>query len=505
MELRDYQKETLDIMNSKQPGNYLVNLGTGLGKTVIFTEEINTHPEWKFLIISHREELVNQPIKYINRPVGIEMAKHKSNGETVISTCVQTMVRRYEKFNPEYFDVIIWDECHHMAAKTYMEIFNYFKPKFNFGFTATPNRFDNARLDHIFSEIIIEKNLEYGIKNNYLSNIYCKRFYINYDLKKVKSSNGDYQINQLENILDTDENIEAIAKIYKENRIGSTLIFAVSVKHCEDLQKVIPGSVVVTGQTKNRHEIIDKFTAGEIPCIISCMVFTEGTDIPRVETIIMARPTKNQSLYSQMLGRGTRLYPGKERLLLIDCVGVSGMNLCTAATLVGCNMLEEAKKPNTRDEDIEGDLFDLPEKVGKYYDKPDYWKINYKLVDLFEKGTGYTLHGINFYKHSNGVMTLNFKGFKVAINPPDSLGMTLRKGKKVRFQTLIDQIYLYLEEKHSEQRYMWDLNSVKNWGRYPASEKQIKLINNFLPTYDTSELTKLEANQILSRLLWRNK
>ena len=108
--------------------------------------------------------------------------------------------------------------------------------------------------------------------------------------------------------------------------VGATLIFAVSVHQAEEIAKRIKGAVVVTGETKDRASIIQAFTAGEIPCIVNCMVFTEGTDIPRVETVIIARPTQSETLYAQMVGRGLRLYPGKQQLELIDCVG-SGIRL----------------------------------------------------------------------------------------------------------------------------------------------------------------------------------
>ena len=86
----------------------------------------------------------------------------------------------------------------------------------------------------------------------------------------------------------------------------------------------IPGARVVTGETENRDEIIADFTARKIPCIVNCMVFTEGTDMPLIETVIIARPRRNASLYAQRGGRGLRLQEGKKELLLMDCVGVTG-------------------------------------------------------------------------------------------------------------------------------------------------------------------------------------
>ena len=112
---------------------------------------------------------------------------------------------------------------------------------------------------------------------------------------------------------------------------GQTLIFACSVDHAEAIAEKIPGAVAVTAKTKNREELIQKFTNREIPVLVNCMIFTEGTDMPLVETVMIARPTSNSSLYTQMVGRGLRLYPGKDKLTLIDLVGTTGRtNLCTA-------------------------------------------------------------------------------------------------------------------------------------------------------------------------------
>lgn len=320
MELRPYQKECISTIEAQPPGAYLSQMATGLGKTVTFAN-IPRHGE-RMLILSHREELVEQPRKYFDCSYGIERASQHSNGEEVVSASVQTMVRRLDRFGPEDFGLIICDEAHHAAARTYRDIFSYFRPEKMIGFTATPNRGDKVRLDNVFSKIIFQRDLRWGIQNGYLCDITCRRVDIGFDLSAVKTRRGDYAPGELEEAMDG--TADAIAQAYRELSIGATLIFAVSVHQCEEIARKIPGAVVVTGETKDRAAIIQAFTAGEIPCLVNCMVFTEGTDIPRVETVIIARPTQSESLYAQMVGRGLRLYPGKEKLTLIDCVGVTG-------------------------------------------------------------------------------------------------------------------------------------------------------------------------------------
>lgn len=126
------------------------------------------------------------------------------------------------------------------------------------------------------------------------------------------------------------------------------------------------------------------------------MIFTEGTDMPLVETVMIARPTSNNSLYTQMVGRGLRLYEGKEKLILIDLVGTTGKaNLCTAPSLLGIDL--ETVPASSRDE-IKGDLFDLPDIIQKISDVPESWIKNIEYVNLWAKGQAYNTHDVNWFK-----------------------------------------------------------------------------------------------------------
>ena len=167
-----------------------------------------------------------------------------------MSASVQTMVRRLDRFGPEDFGLIICDEAHHAAARTYRDIFSYFRPEKLIGFTATPNRGDKVRLDNVFSKIIFQRDLRWGIQNGYLCDITCRRVDIGFDLSAVKTRRGDYAPGELEEAMDG--TADAIAQAYRELAIGATLIFAVSVHQCEEIARKIPGAVVVTGETKDR-------------------------------------------------------------------------------------------------------------------------------------------------------------------------------------------------------------------------------------------------------------
>lgn len=272
IQLRDYQKEVLEIIDNLAPGSYLIQMATGLGKTATFT---NIKRKGKVLVLAHREELINQPIKYYDCPVGIEMADRYSNGEEVVIASVMTLIHRLDKFKTDEFDMIIIDEAHHAAATSYKKIINYFRPRLLLGFTATPNRGDNVRLDDVFQKIIYQKDLRWAIQNKYLTDIHCLRVNIGYDISKVARRMGDFAVGELEEALNTEALNGAIAEAYKKYAFGQTLIFAISVKHAQDIAKLIPGAVAVTADTKDRAKLIQKFTNREIPCLVNCMIFTE--------------------------------------------------------------------------------------------------------------------------------------------------------------------------------------------------------------------------------------
>lgn len=494
MQLRPYQQEAIDAIQAQPPGRYLVQMATGLGKTVTFA---SIPRQGRVLLLSHREELVSQPRKYYSCSFGIERAGEKSCGEEVVSASVQSLVRRLDRFEPDAFDMVIVDEAHHAAAGTYRKILEHFKPRLTLGFTATPNRGDKVRLDDIFQRIIFSRDLLWGIKQGYLCDILCKRVEIGYDLSRVHTRMGDYAPGELADAMAG--TADAVAQTYREHAQGPTLIFAVNVEQAEEIASKIPGAVAVTGQTRNREEIIRRFTDGEIPCLVNVMVFTEGTDIPRVETVIIARPTQSDALYAQMVGRGLRLWPGKERLVLIDCVGTTGRaSLCTAPSLLG---LDVSNVPKRKQNELQGMLFDLPVRAASASDTPESWIRNVEIVDLWAQEQKYQTHDVNWFKLPDGSLVcslLNRK--KLTISCPDALGRVEFLGKQMTMQEALDEAYRTLRDGHEKSRYIWDLNAAKHWGKQPASEAQLRSIKRRCKGFDTTGLTKGQASQILNRL-----
>ena len=427
--------------------------------------------------------------------VALVEVREQTSDRTFGGLCPDGFVYNLEiSGNHNYFaDGILVHNCHHAAAGTYRKIFDHFRPEKLIGFTATPTRGDKVRLNDVFQKIIFQRDLRWGIENGYLCGIQCLRVNIGYDLSAVHTRQGDYAPGELDQAMDG--TADAIAEAYQKYAKGATLIFAVSVRHAREIADKIPGAVVVTGETRDRAAIIRAFTDGEIPVLVNCMVFTEGTDIPRVETVMVARPTQSESLYCQMVGRGTRLYPGKEKLVLIDCVGVTGKaSLCTAPSLLGIDM---SSVPARKADEVQGDLFELPIRAAAASDCPESWVRNVEIVDLWAQEQRYQLHDVNWFKMPDGSLVCSLMDRKAITIPcPDALGSV----NGVPMQEMLDRAYTVLTERYADQRHIWDLNAVRRWGRQPASENQLKIIRRRCRGFDADGLTKGQASQILNRL-----
>lgn len=537
--LRPYQQECVVTLNQIDSGSHLVAMATGLGKTVVMPF---IKSNGRVLILSHREELVNQPVKYFSTPVGFEQAKRRSNGEEIVCASVQSLVRRLDRFSPDEFDVIITDEAHHAVAPSYKKIYDYFKPRVHFGFTATPNRGDRQGLGSVYEDICFERGIRWGIKNHFLTDIRCLRIDIGYDISKVKRQKDDFNLMQLAEAVDITEQNEAVAEAYYKYHVGQTLIFATTVKHAHNIANLIDGAVVVSAETPNRDQIIKDFTERKIPCIVNCMVFTEGTDMPLIETIIIARPTHNPSLYMQMVGRGLRLHKDKTHLTLLDCVGVAGkLDICTAPSLFGIE-LDEQKYKKLGIKEGEGIMLtDIEPSISRHF----AWKVSAKEIQLFEEETGITTCGINYTKMPNGDFVLFFSGKLLQANdgtlcPYNPIVKALRTvfvavkitvkaidlaGKtKIKFEQNVDgkyscKVFPAMDPQHAFHTVhdnlnthpiyksfssLWD-KSRTMWKYDPASEKQIQLIKKridpkVIEGVDYKTLTKGEAKNILDIL-----
>lgn len=496
IQLRPYQKECLEKI--PESGSYLIQMATGLGKTVTFSQ---IPRRGRMLILSHRQELVDQPVKYFDVPVGIEQGNRVSHGEEVVSASVQSIKNRLNNFKPNDFDIIITDEAHHAVAKTYQDIYKYFKPRLHLGFTATPNRHDKIGLFPIFKKVIYQYPLKKGVVEGYLSDIECIRAKVAVDFTQIRSRAGEFVTEDLEKVMLQENNVKSIVEAYENYAKGQTLIFAVSVNHAERIAGKIPGAKIILGQTpqEERRQIIEDFKNNKFNCLVNCMVLTEGADIPNIETIILARPTQSEVLYQQMVGRGTRKYPGKEKLRLVDIVGVTACHkLCTFPDLLG---IDTSLIPLKFQDELEGSLFEIEKKAAQKADVFDNWIKSAELVDIWAEEEDLDTHNINFVRLPDGSLKVRLTQKDIVIPPPDALG----KVYNAPLQSVIDRLFYHLLNFHSKEDNLWDLGKIDFWKNEAITPKQINLINRLSRgKYKDriEDLNKFEAQQLITRLSW---
>ena len=426
-QLRPYQIEALDAMLHYEGQAALLVLAMGLGKTVIFTTFVRKmvqENDATCLILSHQEELVKQPLKYMaDLPCGVEQGKNHANlGQCkVISASVQSLVNRLYQYNPREIDYIIVDEAHHAAAPTYRKILDYFDGAKIFGFTATPRRGDGAGLDCAFEKIIYERNIHWAIRNSFLCPIECKQSILKYRLGEVQVREYDFDQQQLAEAMSG--TALGVAEAYQKYARGQTVVFAASVREVKEIVKEInrkSGKIIaagITATTKNRQGLLDAFELGAIKVLVNYGVLTEGGDLPCIETVIMARPIshKNISLYAQCVGRGLRPFPGKKSCLVIDLVGITDAPICTAATLIGDEKTQNEEKETTEPEVLNPNQ-DTP---GIVLDTiPETWLQKEMEVDVLTKEPDTDMHGVAWRKKSNGGYVLALPGMVYRISKP---------------------------------------------------------------------------------------
>ncbi len=338
IQLRPYQQEALDSIvhhNTNGINKQLVVLPTGAGKTVIFSHLPLIKPDClPMLVLAHRAELLDQARNKImaSNPqltVEIEQAERKAGKVDVVVASVATLGRngtpRIEEYPKDYFKSIVIDEAHHAAAPSYRRVIDYFSCDFVLGVTATPQRSDSTRLIDVFQEIVYYKSIQDLIEDKWLCPLVGFRVKSNTDISQVQITNGDYAQGQLENIIDTPERNAHVVAAYRDLAPNKkAIVFAAGVKHAENLalsfrQASVETAVIVgTTPREEREDILAKFAQGTVSVIVNVGVLTEGFDEPSVQAIILAKPTRSALLYTQIVGRGTRLHESKEHCIIID-------------------------------------------------------------------------------------------------------------------------------------------------------------------------------------------
>ena len=334
MQLRPYQEEArAKVQQEWKEGRKrtLLVLPTGCGKTIVFSKIIEDRVKMgeRVLVLAHRSELLEQASDKLMTATGLRTALEKAENTSigswfrVVVGSVQTMHRekRLSQFPPNHFDTIVIDEAHHAISDGYQRVLEHFGEANILGVTATPDRGDMRNLGSFFDSLAYEYPLVDAIKSGYLSKITAITIPLELDLSTVSQQAGDFKASEIGTALDP--YLEQIAdEMVKQCKDRKTVVFLPLVKTSQKFRDILNAkgfkAAEVNGESKDRAEILEDFDKDKYNVLCNSMLLTEGWDCPTVDCVVVLRPTKVRALYSQMVGRGTRLAPGKENLLLLD-------------------------------------------------------------------------------------------------------------------------------------------------------------------------------------------
>ena len=400
LELKEHQKEALEALELMRKNNETIALlyhATGTGKTVTAVMDAK-RCGGRVLFLAHTQELVEQAAKtfqelWENVQVGRYMESVKEDNAYVVCGSIQSVALHLENFKDNQFDYLIIDEAHHASADTYQKVLAYFKPKFILGLTATPDRTDDKSILEIFKNTAHKLDIQTAVEMGELVPVRCIRIHTNIDLTKVRFNSVQYNIRDLESKIYVPERNRLIVDTWMQYvRDKRTVVFCASVKHAEQIAELfrtqgINATAVSGGMKKSeRKEFQDKFISKEITVLCACDLLNEGWDCPETEVLFMARPTMSKVLYTQQLGRGMRLYEGKESLMVFDFVD-NASQYNAPYSMHRLFKLDEYKPGSyvvaqNRKRKAEEDLYKKGEKPEALIDWP-VDATDYELVDIF--------------------------------------------------------------------------------------------------------------------------
>ncbi|HCW7472977.1 TPA: DUF3427 domain-containing protein [Staphylococcus aureus] len=341
---------SLKAIRDKAKDKALIISATGTGKTILCALDVREVNPNKFLFIVHNEGILNRakeefkkvlPIKN-DSDFGLLTGKHRDVDAKYLFATIQTLSRddNFKQFDEKEFDYIVFDEAHRSAASTYQRVFNYFKPKFMLGMTATPERSDELSIFELFDcNIAYEIRLQAALE----SDILCPFHYFGVtdyvhqgikedDVTKLRYLTSDERVNYI---------IQKTDYYGYSGEILQGLIFVSSKKEAYDLADKLSSkgikSVALTGDdsVNYRQIVIEKLKEGKINYIITVDLFNEGIDIPEVNQVVMLRPTESSIIFIQQLGRGLRKSSNKEYVTVIDFIGNYKTNYLIPIALSG--------------------------------------------------------------------------------------------------------------------------------------------------------------------------
>lgn len=446
--LRPYQQEAVAATHEhwREWDKELLVMATGTGKTYtakcIIEDRLNCG---SVLFMAHRDELIEQARSTFGDAGKVKGSITDIRPITVGS--VQTLINR-----PRYegFKTVVIDEAHHAVSDSYQRVLAQYPDAKVLGLTATPDR---KGLGKVFEGIAYEYGLRQAVQEGFLSKIVARTIPIDIDLTKVKTRVGDFEVTGLVEALEPylPEIAKSMAEYAKDRK---TVVFLPLVRMAQEFAEMLRSygfdAQEVDGQSPDRKEKLEWFAnAGKGAVLTNAMLLTEGWDCPDTDCVVVLRPTKVRSLYSQMIGRGTRLAPGKSDCLILDFLWLSTRHdLCRPASLITGND-EDAEKVSERAVEDELELFDA-------------------LTDVEEQRR-------------------------------NALADAIRANAK-RKARLVDPLTFFVDVNEVA---LTDYEPEWPWEKEPASEKQIKLIEQ--AGVNTDGMCKGQASKIINVILNRRK
>lgn len=327
----------------------LVVMATGLGKTYLAAFDARAAGAQTVLFLAHREEILAQAQRTFTRlfphaSAGLYTGSDRARHARLLFASVQTLSRsaHLESFGETHFDYIVVDEFHHAQAPTYRRVIARFKPRFLLGLTATPDRTDGADIRALCDENeVFTFHLFEAVAQAYL----CPFTYYGIidstvDYREIPWRNGTFDPDTLETKLATITRADHAWREWSARRQARTLAFCVSQRHADFMAARFRDkghrAVAVHGASETgRAQALAMLERGEIDVIFSVDLFSEGVDLPAIDTILMLRPTESRILFLQQLGRGLRHADGKERLVILDFIGNHKSFLAKPQALLG--------------------------------------------------------------------------------------------------------------------------------------------------------------------------
>ncbi|HEX7309916.1 MAG TPA: DUF3427 domain-containing protein [Gaiellaceae bacterium] len=348
VELRPFQQALLDEIDlARHQGHHrnLLVAATGTGKTVMAAVDYarlrSVLRRNRLLFVAHREEIIDQSRATfrhaLREPAFGEkwVAGHRpSRFEHVFASIQSIQSSGAHNIPPEHFDVVIVDEFHHAAAKSYAALLDHLRPIELLGLTATPERADGIDILHHFDgRIAAELRLWEAIDQDYLAPFAYFGIHDGLDLTEVPWRRGHgYDVSALENVYTADDAwvhlvVEEVRRKVSEPSEMKALGYCVSVRHAEYMARrfsdlgLAAVALSATSTTDERRAALRDLASGSVRVVFTVDLFNEGVDIPPVDTLLLLRPTDSPTLFLQQLGRGLRKARGKAICTVLDFVG----------------------------------------------------------------------------------------------------------------------------------------------------------------------------------------